>query len=76
VEGNLKICKNEKDKMVEIWLTNAEKNDSAIEKELNRICLQAAIEKYKVIVFKSGTGNLYENTKELIFNNLRKGEYL
>ena len=49
-------------KLVEIWLTNAEKIDPAKYKT----------KKYMVAVFESGKGDLYENMRDLLLFNRRR----
>ena len=69
----LEICKNNDNKIFEVWLTNAEKNDEAVRKRLKIIYAQGALEKYKVAVFESGNGDLYENTEHLLIQNMGMG---
>lgn len=56
--------------MVEIWLTNSEKNDPKVHEQLN--LLYAKYKEYFVAVFKSGEGNLNELTSDLICYNRKK----
>ena len=59
-------------KLVEIWLTNAEQSDHDLRADLQPIYDQYKKKKYLVAVFKSGHGNLYENTRDLLLYNRRK----
>ena len=59
-------------KLVEIWLTNAEQSDHDLRADLQPIYDQYKKKKYLVAVFKSGHGNLYENTRDLLFYHRRK----
>ena len=49
-------------KLVEIWLTNAEKIDPVLREGLKEIYAKYKTKKYMVAVFESGKGDLYENT--------------
>ena len=62
-------------KLVEIWLTNAEKIDPVLREGLQEIYAKYKVKKYMVAVFESGTGDLYENTLALLrFNRRRSAE--
>ena len=56
-------------KIVEIWLTNKEKNDPELRESLKPIYVKYKKEKYLVGVFESGEGDLYENTLALLAHN-------
>ena len=59
-------------KLVEIWLTNAEKIDPVLREGLKEIYAKYKAKKYMVAVFESGKGNLYENTRDLLLYNRRR----
>ena len=59
-------------KLVEIWLTNAEKIDPVLREGLKEIYAKYKAKKYMVAVFESGRGNLYENTRDLLLYNRRR----
>ena len=62
-------------KLVEIWLTNAEKVDPVLREGLKEIYAKCKAKKYMVAVFESGTGDLYENALALLrFNRRRSAE--
>ena len=62
-------------KLVEIWLTNAEKIDPVLREGLQEIYAKYKVKKYMMAVFESGTGDLYENTLALLrFNRRRSAE--
>lgn len=69
----MEVYKNDDIKVWEVWLTNAEKNDELLRKRLKTIYAQSALEKYKVAVFESGEGDLYENTEHLLIQNMGLG---
>lgn len=59
-------------KIVEIWLTNAEKIDPVLREGLKEIYAKYKTKKYMVAVFESGKGDLYENTRDLLLFNRRR----
>ena len=62
-------------KLVEIWLTNAEKIDPVLREGLKEIYAKYKAKKYMVAVFESGKGDLHENTLALLrFNRRRSAE--
>ncbi len=66
----LKVC-DEKG-IVEVWVTNSEKNDPAVQAELKEVYAKYSAS-YTVVVFQSGSSDLYKSTRELLLNNKRKG---
>ena len=59
-------------KIVEVWLTNAEKNNPAVQARLNDLYAKYKEKKYIVAVFHSGGGDLYQSTRDLLAYNKRK----
>ena len=59
-------------RLVEIWLTNAEKIDPVLREGLKEIYAKYKTKKYMVAVFESGKGDLYENTRDLLLFNRRR----
>lgn len=59
-------------KTVDIWLTNAEKNDPEIRRSLEEIYREYQQKKYLVAVFESGSQDLYQNTLDLLRYNRRR----
>ena len=59
-------------KIVEIWLSNAEKSDPALRERLKDIYAEYKKKKYLVGVFESGQGDLYENTLALLSYNRKR----
>ena len=59
-------------KLVEIWLTNAEKDDPVLQEQLKEVYARYKNTKYLVVVFKSGDGDLYECTRDLLLFNRRR----
>ena len=58
-------------KIVDIWLTQAEKNDPVIKEQLKEIYAKYAHTQYTVAVFFCGPNTLYDQTKALIQHNKR-----
>lgn len=54
--------------IVEVWITNSEKNDPAVQAKLKEVYA-----KYKgshtVAVFQSGSSNLYQSTRDMLLYN-------
>jgi hypothetical protein len=62
-------------KIVEIWLSNAEKNDPALKAGLQKVYDEYKEKKYTVAVFQSGNQDLYQNTLALLsYNRKRSAE--
>lgn len=59
-------------KMVDIWLTNTEKNDPEIRQSLQDIYKEYQKKNYLVAVFESGGQDLYQNTLDLLRYNRRR----
>lgn len=62
----------EEQKTVDIWLSNAEKNDPEIRRSLQDIYKEYGQKKYLVAVFESGSQDLYQNTLDLLRYNRRR----
>ena len=63
---------DEKKKIAALWLTNAEKNDSAFRESLKPLYEQYREQNYLVAVYLSGEQDLYENTHDLLLYNRRR----
>ena len=63
--------KDEK-RMVEIWLSNAEKRDPVLRESLKDIYDKFKRKKYLVAVFESGEKDLYQGTLDLLAYNKRR----
>ncbi len=63
--------KDEK-RMVEIWLSNAEKRDPVLRESLKDIYDKFKKKKYLVAVFESGEKDLYQGTLDLLAYNKRR----
>lgn len=67
----MEINVDKEKKMVDIWLTKAEKNDEKLKESLKKVYKKYSEEKYLVAVFMSGEQDLYEM---LLYNRRRMAE--
>ncbi len=58
------------EKYVEIWLTNAESQDSDLRETLRPFYKEYKQKNYRVVVFSSGKGDLLTLTKDLLKHTL------
>ena len=65
----MEIRVNNTRKIVEIWLTNAEKNAETLKEQLKPIYEEYHAKKYLVAVFQSGCQDLYQATSDLLCYN-------
>lgn len=71
--GNqMEIVVDKEYKIVELWLTNEESSNPATNTFIDNICAEYSKNKYKVVIFRSGTGNLKSLTETLLRNNMLK----
>ena len=68
----MEINVDKEKKMVDIWLTKAEKNDEKLKESLKEVYKKYSEQKYMVAVFMSGEPDLYENTRDLLLYNRRR----
>ena len=62
--------------LVEIWLTNAEKNDLAVRERLKPVYPEYKKKKYLVAVYESGNRPLYQSILDLLAYNRRRSAEL
>ena len=62
---------DDKARVAEVWLSRADQHAPEIQKKLDRFCVEQKSRKYRVVIFESGTKNLVEATKELLYFNSR-----
>ena len=65
----MEICINDECRAVEVWLSNEEKNDPAVQQRLKPLYAEYAEKKYTVAVFMSGSQDLYSLTSDLLCYN-------
>ena len=70
----LEITVRQRQRIVEIWLTNAEKNDEKLRDALKGIYDEYHKKKYLVAVYESGKHDLYQNTLALLAYNKKRIE--
>jgi len=68
----LEICVRDENRLVEIWLTNAEKQDEGLREKLKPIYERYKAKKYLVAVFESGDRPLADATSDLLCYNRRR----
>ena len=68
----MEICINDERKTVEVWLSNEEKSDSAVQQHLKPLYTEYAEKKYTVAVFMSGSQDLYSLTSDLLCYNRKR----
>lgn len=59
-------------KIVELWLTRAERDDPTVRESLKPIYEQYRNQKYLMAVFLSGEADLYQQTLDLLLYNRRR----
>lgn len=59
-------------KIVEVWLTNAEKQDQALREKLKPLYQEYKAQKYLVAVFQSGGKDLAQRTSDLLCYNKQR----
>jgi len=62
------IVKDDK-KRVEIWLTRAERDDVELKESLKPMFAEYKAKKYLCVVYNSGNGDLFANTRDLLLHN-------
>lgn len=63
---------NEQTKIVQIWMTNDEKNDPRAQAKMKELCAQYKEKKYLVAVFYSGKNELYPSILNLLAYNKKR----
>lgn len=59
-------------KLVEIWLTNEEKGDTAMREQLQPLYREYKAKNFLVAVFQSGGRNLTDATSDLLCHNRKR----
>lgn len=68
----MKISINDERGTVEVWLSNEEKNNPAVQQRLKPLYAEYAKKKYTVAVFMSGSQDLYSLTSGLLCCNRKR----
>ena len=69
---SLEISIRDAQKIVEVWLTNSEKNDPAVAARLKPLYRAYQKQKYTVAVFQSGSSDLFGCTRDLLRYNRKR----
>ena len=72
----MEIIRDDAKKLVQVWLTRQEGEDSAVQERLQPMYAQWKQQKYMVAVFHSGQEDLKENTMALLAYNKRRSAEL
>ena len=68
----MEIIQDDAKKLVQVWLTRQEGEDSAVQERLQPMYAQWKQQEYMVAVFHSGQEDLKENTMALLAYNKRR----
>ena len=71
-DNNLEIKVRHDRQLVEVWLSNAEKNDQAVQEQLKPLYAEYKQKKYMVAVYLSGDRDLYRSTLDLLAYNKKR----
>lgn len=72
----MEIIQDDAKKLVQVWLTRQEGENSAVQERLQPMYAQWKQQKYMVAVFHSGQEDLKENTLALLAYNKRRSAEL
>ena len=72
----MEIIRDDAKKLVQVWLTRQEGENSAVQERLQPLYAQWKQQKYMVAVFHSGQEDLKENTMALLAYNKRRSAEL
>ncbi len=67
----MEINIHDNEKCVSVWLTKEESQDETMHDKLTPFCQHWKAKKYRVVIYKSGTKNLAEITKDLLAHTLK-----
>ena len=67
--SQIELQVHDNERVVEIWLTSAEKKDQQVQQLLQPVYTNYKAQKYKVAVFCSGQRDLYDSTAGLLLHN-------
>lgn len=68
----MEIIVMDDEKLVTIWLTRAEQENTELRERLKSLYAKYKAKKYMVAQFHSGTEDLYECTRDLLLYNRRR----
>jgi len=67
--SQIELQVRDSEKIVEIWLTSAEKKDKQVQQLLQPVYTNYKAQKYRVAVFCSGQRDLFDSTAGLLLHN-------
>jgi len=67
--SNININVKDSEKIVEVWLTIAEKSSMVQKRLLNKLCQEYKLQKYIIVVYQSGSRNLADTIISLLLHN-------
>ena len=70
----MRIYTDEKDRLLAIWLSAEENDDASVMAALHPVIAQYKSMKYQPVIYRSGDGNLQENTAALLCHTKRTME--
>ena len=65
----MEIIRDDKKKQIQIWMTQQESQDEALQNRLNPMYAQWKKQKYLVAVYRSGNKDLQESVLDLLLHN-------
>ncbi|WP_312634502.1 hypothetical protein [Oscillibacter sp.] len=68
----MEICVRSNQKLVEVWLTNEERQDTALREELNALYQTYREKSFLVAVFQSGGQSLADVTSDLLCHSRKR----
>ena len=68
----MRIYTDEKERLLAIWLSAEENDDKEVMTALHPVIAQFRSMKYQPVIYRSGEGNLQENTAALLCHTRRK----
>lgn len=69
----MRVSVHKSNRSVNIWMSNIDSRNVEQKENLESIIAHYSYLNYYVVVYKSGTGDLYENTLQLLLHNRSAG---
>lgn len=68
----MEIIRDDQEKMIQVWMTNQERQDAALQRQMKPMYAQWKGEKFLVAVFQSGPKDLQTSTRDLLSYNKKR----
>lgn len=68
----MEIVRDDQAKMVQVWMTNQERQDTALQRQMKPMYAQWKRENFLVAVFQSGPRELQTSTRDLLSYNKKR----